>query len=73
MIGEYVNVWLNGKHVVKDAKMSNYFERDKPVPADGPIQLQTHGGEIRWRNVYLREIGKAEAAKYLEAVKAEAK
>ena len=23
----------------------------------GPIQLQTHGGEIRWRNIFLREIG----------------
>lgn len=73
MIGQYVNVWLNGKHVVKDAKMSNYFEKDKPVPGDGPIQLQTHGGEIRWRNVFLREIGKDEAAKYLEAIKADTK
>ena len=27
----------------------------------GPIQLQTHGGEIRWRNVFLREIGAEEA------------
>ncbi len=70
MIGQYVNVWLNGKHVVKDAKMSNYFERDKPIPADGPIQLQTHGGEIRWRNVFLRKIGKEEAAKYLETIAA---
>jgi len=70
MIGEYVNVWLNDKHVVKDAKMSNYFERNRPVPADGPIQLQTHGGEIRWRNVFLREIGQQERAKYLHAARA---
>ena len=27
----------------------------------GPIQLQTHGGEIRWRNVFLREMPAAEA------------
>ncbi len=73
MIGEYVNVWLNGKHIVEDAKLSNYFERDKPVPSEGPIELQTHGGEIRWRNVFLREIGQPEAAKYLEAVAGEAK
>ena len=25
-------------------------------PQTGPIQLQTHGGEIRWRNVFVREI-----------------
>src|SRR5262249_4642743 len=27
-----------------------------PLLRRGPIQLQTHGGEIRWRNVYVREI-----------------
>lgn len=27
-----------------------------PVFARGPIQLQTHGSEIRWRNLYIREI-----------------
>ena len=27
----------------------------------GPIQLQTHGGEIRWRNIFVREIPPAEA------------
>jgi hypothetical protein len=27
--------------------------------------LQTHGGEIRWRNVFVREIGTAEAQKIL--------
>lgn len=65
MVGSYVNVYLNGRHVVKDAKLSNYFERGKPVPVDGPIQLQTHGGEIRWRNVFIREIGADEANGYL--------
>ncbi len=68
MIGPYVNVWLNGKHVVKDAPLANYFEKDKPVPADGPIQLQTHGGEIRWRNIFIREIPPEEANAYLAAL-----
>lgn len=27
-----------------------------PAFARGPIQLQTHGSEIRWRNVFIREI-----------------
>ena len=35
------------------------------MPATGPVQLQTHGGEIRWRNIFLREIGSDEAAKIL--------
>jgi len=36
-----------------------------PAFAKGPIQLQTHGSEIRWRNVYIHEITPAEADKAL--------
>ncbi len=32
--------------------------------------LQTHGGEIRWRNIFIRNIGKAEATRFLERYKA---
>jgi hypothetical protein len=35
------------------------------VPPKGPLQLQTHGGEIRWRNLFIREIGSDEANKLL--------
>jgi len=40
-----------------------------PDPAfrKGPIQLQTHGSEIRWRNVFIREISAAEANEKLAA------
>ncbi len=38
-----------------------------PVYAKGPIQLQTHGSEIRWRNVFIREIGADEANTFLAA------
>jgi hypothetical protein len=49
-----------------EAKMPNGYMRD-PVYAKGPIQLQTHGSEIRWRNVYIREISAEEANKTLAA------
>lgn len=65
MVGSRVSVWLNGKLVVDHAIMENYYDRKLPVPAKGPIQLQTHGGEIRWKNVFVREIGAAEANRYL--------
>jgi hypothetical protein len=65
MVGSRVTVWLNGKLVVDHATMENYYDRKKPIPANGPIQLQTHGGEIRWRNVFIREIGAEEANKIL--------
>lgn len=56
MKGEKVTVWLNGEKVVDNAVMENYFDRKKPIFPKGPIQLQTHGGEIRWRNVFIKEL-----------------
>ena len=70
MAGSRVSIWLNGKLVVDHANLENYYDRKTPVPTKGPIQLQTHGGEIRWRNVRLREIGGEEANRIL-ASKAE--
>ena len=67
MVGARVSVWLNDKLVVDHATMENYYDRKTPVPAKGPIQLQTHGGEIRWRNVFLRELGSEEANKLLSS------
>ena len=64
-LGARTSVVLNGKLVVDNAPMENYFDRRAPLFAKGPIQLQTHGGEIRWRNLFLREIPPAEANKML--------
>src|SRR5262249_25046715 len=36
-----------------------------PLPRKAPIQLQTHGGEIRWRNIFVREIPSEEANEIL--------
>lgn len=68
MVGKRVSVWLNTKLVVDRAVLENHFDRalppaqQRPIPPRGPIQLQTHGGEIRWRDIFLREVGAAEAA-----------
>jgi hypothetical protein len=64
-IGARTWVWLNGKLVVDGAVMENYWDRTKPLPAKGPIMLQTHGGEIRWRNLFVHEIGADEAKRLL--------
>jgi hypothetical protein len=56
MIGNKVTVHLNGEKVVDAAVMENYFDRKNPIFERGPIQLQTHGGEIRWRNVFIKEL-----------------
>ncbi len=65
MIGERVTVHFNGKLVVNNARMENLFDRTRPIPAAGPIQLQTHGGEIQWRNIFIRPITPEEANKAL--------
>jgi hypothetical protein len=59
-IGAKTWVWLNDKLVVDGVELSNYWDRGKPLPAKGPIMLQTHGGEIRWRNLFVRELTEAE-------------
>ena len=55
-VGSRTWVWLNDKIVVDGAVWENYWDRAQPIPEKGPIMLQTHGGEIRWRNVFVREI-----------------
>jgi hypothetical protein len=62
-IGARTWVWLNEKLVVDGAVMENFWDKKKPLPSKGPIMLQTHGGEIRWRNIFLREISADEASK----------
>jgi hypothetical protein len=66
-VGERVSVWLNDKHVVDHARMENFWDRAAPLPKSGPIQLQTHGGEIRWRNIKIRELSSDEANEILSS------
>lgn len=64
-VGARTSVWLNDKLVVDHAIMENYWDRNQPLFAKGPIQLQTHGGEIRWKDIEIREIGPDEANELL--------
>ena len=64
-VGARTSVWLNNKLVVDHATLENYFDRKRPLFHHGPIQLQTHGGEISWRNIHVREIGTEEANRIL--------
>ncbi len=66
MVGSRVSVWLNEKLVVDHAILENYYDRKKPVLPAGPICLQTHGAPIKWRNIFLREIGPEESTKILK-------
>ena len=62
MKGDTVTIFLNNKLVVHRSPLINYWDRKtpiskrKPLIKKGPIQLQTHGGEISWRNIYIKEL-----------------
>ena len=48
---------LNGKLVVDNVVLENYWERDKPIYPTGQIELQNHGNTLWFRNIFLRELG----------------
>jgi hypothetical protein len=56
MVGQKVWVWFNDKLTVDGQVLDNYFDRAQPVLPRGPIELQTHGSEIRFRNIYIKEL-----------------
>jgi hypothetical protein len=56
MKGEKVSVWLNGHLVVDNVVMENYWDRNRPIFPRGPIELQAHGTDLAFRDIYIREI-----------------
>jgi HEAT repeat protein len=61
MIGEKVTIYSNGELVVDDVTMDNYWDRKQPIFQTGAIELQAHGTDLAFRNIYVREI---EAGEY---------
>jgi hypothetical protein len=60
MVGEKVSVWLNGELVVDDVTMENYWDRKSPIFPKGSIELQAHGTDLAFRDIYIREISDKE-------------
>ena len=55
-VGARTTIYLNDQLVVDHAILENYWNRKEPLPLLGSVILQTHGGEIRWRNIFLKEL-----------------
>ena len=66
-IGARTWVWLNEALVVDGASLEPFWDKSKPLPEKAPVMLQTFGGEIRWRNIFVRDIPDAEAGEILKA------
>lgn len=73
MVADRVWVTLNGKEVVVGQVLNNIFDRAQPLLPTGAIELQTHGSEVRFRNVHVREIGAAEGRALLAGAGATAR
>ncbi len=56
MIGERVTVYLNGVLVTDNVALENYWDRKLPIFTKEAIELQAHGEDLGFRNVYVREI-----------------
>ncbi len=58
MVGDKVTITLNGKTVVNNVTLENYWEPDKPCYETGPIELQHHGNTLYFKNIYVRKLPK---------------
>jgi hypothetical protein len=56
MIGEKVTVYLNGILVVDQVPLENYWDRNLPIFPKEAIELQAHGTDLAFRDIYIREI-----------------
>jgi hypothetical protein len=56
MVGEKVTVHLNGKLVVDNVTLENYWDRSMPILAREQIELQCHGDPVCFKNIFIREI-----------------
>ncbi len=56
MIGDRVTVYLNGQLVVDNVVMDNYWDRSIPIFPTGSVELQAHGTNLAFRDIYIREL-----------------
>ena len=61
MVGERVTVYLNGISVVDNVVMENYWDRTIPIFAKDAIELQAHGTDLAFRNIFVKELNTEEA------------
>ena len=71
MIGDRVSVSLNGEQVVDNVVLENYWNRSQPIFPEEQIELQAHGSRVAYRDIYIREIPRAEPFELSEEEKEE--
>ena len=56
MVGERVTVMLNGKLVVDNVILENFWDRSQPIFPIEQIELQAHGTKVFYRDIYIKEL-----------------
>jgi hypothetical protein len=56
MVGDKLTVKLNGKLVVDNVPLENYWQRGAALPEVGPIELQHHHTPLWFKNIYIKEL-----------------
>ncbi len=56
MIGEKVTVYLNGVLVVDNVTLENYWDRSIPIFPKEAIEMQAHGTDLAFRDIYVKEL-----------------
>lgn len=60
MVGESVWVWLNGELVVDNVTLENYWDRNQSIFPVEQIELQAHGSQVWYRDIYVKELARKE-------------
>lgn len=60
MIGDRVTVYLNGELVTDNVILENYWDRKQPIFPVEQLELQAHGSKVYYRDVYVKELKRAE-------------
>ncbi len=58
MVGSRVSIWLNGKQVVDRTELEPFWDKTgkEPLARADQIELQHHGSELYFKNLYIREL-----------------
>lgn len=56
MVGDRATIYLNGQLVVNNSILENLWEAGAPIPRAEQIELQNHGNELSFKNIYVREL-----------------
>ncbi len=58
MVGDNVTIWLNEKLIVDRTRLENFWDKTRvePLARADQIELQHHGSELFFKNIYIREL-----------------